>query len=237
MITLQSASSIITIITLLISYCISVSIAGAFRAWIADKMGDDTGRVFGFLTLNPLVHIDLLGLVFLLLFQFGWGKHVPINPLNIVGPRRTLRLSFAYLSDTIAHLVLAAIGMFILLVVFKDQILHLVIPMVKFGVMSHTFIAQQYPATSSFMVSFAFIIIATIYLNVVLGALGLIVSGFGLVTIMLLERYPEYWQYRNYLFILVPMLLILFFSYPLRILVLWIISVIGYTLAYFLNVI
>ncbi len=59
MITLQSASSIITIITLLISYCVSVSISGAFRAWVADKMGDDTGRVFGFLTLNPFVHISI----------------------------------------------------------------------------------------------------------------------------------------------------------------------------------
>ncbi len=171
------------------------------------------------------------------IFQFGWGRNVPINPLNITGPARTARLSLAYLSDTIAHLTLAVISMFFLLVAFKDHILHLVIPMVRFGVMSHTFIAQQYPTSSSYMVSLAFIMIATVYLNVVLAALSLIVSGFGLVTVMILERYPEYWRYRNYLFILVPMLLILFFSYPLRVFVLWIISVIGYTLAYLVNLI
>lgn len=237
MLTLQSASSIIAIITLFISYCVSVSIAGAFRAWVTDKMGDDTGRVFGFLTLNPIAHIDPFGLVFLFLFQFGWGKHVPINPLNITGPMRTLKLVVAYLSDTIAHLALATVGMFALLVAFKDQILHLVIPMVRFGVMSHTFVAQQYPATSSYMVSLAFIMIAIIYLNVVLAALSLIVSSVGLVAIIILERFPDYWRYRNYLFILLPMVLILFFSYPLRIFVLWVISVIGYTLAYLLNLI
>ncbi|MCA9770192.1 hypothetical protein KC460_02370 [Candidatus Dependentiae bacterium] len=237
MVTLQGVSSIITIITLLIAYCISVAVAGAFRAWTAYKMGDETGQALGFLTLSPLAHIDLFGLAFLFVFQFGWGRHIPINPLNIHGPSRTLRMCAAYLSDTFAHLAVATIGMFTLLVGFGTRVLELVIPMVRFGVMSHTYIAQEYTASSSLAVSLMFIIIAIVYLNVVLAALSFIISGFGLLTIFLLERYPEYWRYRNYLFLLVPMLLILFFSYPLRLFVLWIISTIGFMLAYFVNLV
>ncbi len=42
--------------------------------------GDDTAKQAGRLTLNPLPHIDWMGLAFLLLFHFGWAKPVPINP-------------------------------------------------------------------------------------------------------------------------------------------------------------
>lgn len=49
------------------------------RAVTADRLGDSTPRRYGQLTLNPLAHIDPLGLVFLLIIGFGFGKPVPIN--------------------------------------------------------------------------------------------------------------------------------------------------------------
>ncbi len=52
------------------------------HAWAADKLGDDTPRRQGRLTLNPLKHIDPIGAILLLTAGFGWGKPVEINSNN-----------------------------------------------------------------------------------------------------------------------------------------------------------
>ena len=52
------------------------------HAFAADKLGDDTPRMQGRLTLNPLHHLDPIGSILLLTAGFGWGKPVQINPRN-----------------------------------------------------------------------------------------------------------------------------------------------------------
>lgn len=52
------------------------------HAWIADKLGDDTPRRQGRLSLNPLAHLDPFGVILMLTAGFGWGKPVEINPYN-----------------------------------------------------------------------------------------------------------------------------------------------------------
>lgn len=52
------------------------------HAYAADKLGDDTPRNQGRLTLNPLGHLDPIGTVMLLFAGFGWGKPVEVNPRN-----------------------------------------------------------------------------------------------------------------------------------------------------------
>ncbi|MGN1111415.1 MAG: site-2 protease family protein [Oscillospiraceae bacterium] len=49
------------------------------KAWVAKKLGDDTAESAGMLTLNPLVHIDLMGALCMLLCCFGWSRPTPIN--------------------------------------------------------------------------------------------------------------------------------------------------------------
>ena len=58
------------------------------HARMADYLGDPTGRLMGRMTINPLAHIDLFGLLFLFLFGFGWEKPVPFDPFNLKNPRR-----------------------------------------------------------------------------------------------------------------------------------------------------
>lgn len=53
------------------------------HAWTADQFGDDTPRLQGRLTLNPLAHIDLFGALMLLLLGFGWAKPVQVNPYEL----------------------------------------------------------------------------------------------------------------------------------------------------------
>ena len=52
------------------------------HAFVADKLGDDTARRQGRLSLNPLSHLDPIGTVLLVFAGFGWGKPVEINPRN-----------------------------------------------------------------------------------------------------------------------------------------------------------
>ncbi len=55
------------------------------HAWAATKLGDETPRLQGRLSLNPMSHIDPVGLICLMLLGFGWGKPVQINPRNFDG--------------------------------------------------------------------------------------------------------------------------------------------------------
>jgi Zn-dependent protease len=71
------------------------------HAWVAWKCGDETARSQGRVSLNPLVHIDLIGTVILPLlmiflsasgsslsrFLVGWAKPVPVNPNNLRNPK------------------------------------------------------------------------------------------------------------------------------------------------------
>ncbi|MBI4973304.1 site-2 protease family protein [Candidatus Roizmanbacteria bacterium] len=67
---------------------VALTIHEASHAWVADRLGDPTARLQGRISLNPLVHIDLYGAMFLLFFGFGWGKPVQFDPFNLKNPRK-----------------------------------------------------------------------------------------------------------------------------------------------------
>lgn len=50
------------------------------HGYVSYLLGDDTAKRDGRLSLNPLDHIDPVGLLFMIVFRFGWAKAVPINP-------------------------------------------------------------------------------------------------------------------------------------------------------------
>lgn len=81
------------------------------HAFMADYLGDPTARLQGRLKLDPRVHIDLYGLLFLFFFGFGWGKPVPFDPFNLKNPRKDSALiSLAGpISNFICALILALI--------------------------------------------------------------------------------------------------------------------------------
>jgi Zn-dependent protease len=59
------------------------------HALVATNLGDDTARLMGRITLNPLAHLDPYGSILFLLFGFGWAKPVPVNPYRLNGNPRT----------------------------------------------------------------------------------------------------------------------------------------------------
>ncbi len=60
------------------------------HAYVANRLGDPTAKSVGRLSLNPLVHLDLLGTAMLFLVHIGWAKPVPINPFYFKNPKRDL---------------------------------------------------------------------------------------------------------------------------------------------------
>lgn len=107
-----------------LAYVLVTTPAGWFRAWVAQKMGDDTPAQMGFLSLNPLDHFDPVGFSFLILsrhifgFIIGWGKHVPINRDNFYGPYALVKYAVAALSDVFMHLLMATFAMVMLVFLF-----------------------------------------------------------------------------------------------------------------------
>lgn len=57
------------------------------HAWTAQKLGDDTARLQGRLTLRPMAHIDIMGAVMIFLLGIGYAKPVPVNPRNFKNER------------------------------------------------------------------------------------------------------------------------------------------------------
>lgn len=66
----------------LVAIIVALTIHEFAHAFVAYLYGDLTAQRLGRLSFNPLVHIDLFGALLFLLIGFGWGKPVPINPLN-----------------------------------------------------------------------------------------------------------------------------------------------------------
>ena len=80
------------------------------HAWVADRLGDDTPRRQGRLTLNPFKHMEPIGMLMLLFAGFGWGRPVEINPNNF---NRTITIrkgnALVALAGPVMNLILALI--------------------------------------------------------------------------------------------------------------------------------
>jgi len=89
---------------------IALTIHEYAHARVAVWLGDNTPKVMGRLTLNPIAHLDPFGLIMLWLFKFGWAKPVPINPNNFKNWRKgTMLVSLAGPGANIIMAFLAAI--------------------------------------------------------------------------------------------------------------------------------
>ena len=85
---------------------IALTIHEYAHARVAVALGDPTPRFMGRLTLNPVAHLDPIGLIMLWLFKFGWAKPVPVNPsyfkdgrkgmiyVSLAGPGSNILMAF-----------------------------------------------------------------------------------------------------------------------------------------------
>jgi Zn-dependent protease len=82
------------------------------HAWTSFKLGDSTAREQGRISLNPIKHIDPLGLLFIVFAGFGWAKPVQFNPAALSHPRRDKALIAA--AGPLANLILGTVFVLIL---------------------------------------------------------------------------------------------------------------------------
>jgi len=92
------------------------------HGWVADKLGDNTARFMGRLTLNPIKHIDPIGTILIPIvllvvgspFLFGYAKPVPVNFGKLHNPKRDM--IWVALAGPATNLVLAFISVAVLAV-------------------------------------------------------------------------------------------------------------------------
>lgn len=87
------------------------------HAKVADNLGDYTPRMQGRLTLNPISHIDPIGLIMLFFAQIGWAKPVPINPNNFSNYRNGMMQ--VSLAGPLSNLIVALVATVLFALTFK----------------------------------------------------------------------------------------------------------------------
>lgn len=103
------------------------------HALAAYRMGDDTAKNNGRLTLDPTAHIDPIGILMLILFKFGWAKPVPINPGNF--KKRKQGIVLVSLAGPMMNFVIAIISLLIYgLVYFKFGIENIIFDQIMINI-------------------------------------------------------------------------------------------------------
>lgn len=113
---LDIAQKLIQLIASLITYFWLIPVLGCFRAWTAKKMGDSTPEMLGYLTLDPFVHVDMIGLAVLCFLGAGWGAHIPIYLSNIDGRYANFKRTCALFSDAFLSFIIAILAIVVMVV-------------------------------------------------------------------------------------------------------------------------
>lgn len=99
----------------------SISAHEAGHAWMSNKFGDDTARLLGRITLNPLAHTDPIGTLLIPIASFifshlgasialiGWGKPTPVNPLR--WRNKDLANVMVSIAGILANLIIAIVAL------------------------------------------------------------------------------------------------------------------------------
>ncbi|MBR0484870.1 MAG: site-2 protease family protein [Oscillospiraceae bacterium] len=105
----MSSNKIIEILVRLMIILLINPLHECAHAWSAYKLGDDTAKQAGRMTLSPLAHIDPWGAFLLLFCGFGWAKPVPVNPNKFQNPRKGMMLTA--IAGPLSNLLAALAGM------------------------------------------------------------------------------------------------------------------------------
>ena len=89
--------------------CITLhELAHGFTAY---RLGDRTAKDMGRLTLNPIKHIDIFGLLMMVIFRFGWAKPVPVDMRNFKKPKWYMAITA--IAGPLSNIVIAIVAFFI----------------------------------------------------------------------------------------------------------------------------
>lgn len=106
----------------LVVFLLAISVHESAHAWMASRRGDQTARMLGRVTLNPIKHIDPIGSVLLPILCyvshfpiFGWAKPTPVNTRNFKDP--VLDDILTSVAGPVSNFLMAAIALVMMLLV------------------------------------------------------------------------------------------------------------------------
>jgi Zn-dependent protease len=173
---------------LLPAFLAALSFHEFFHALAATLLGDPTPKRLGRLTINPIAHIDWMGLLFLFLFKIGWAKPVIFDNRNFKYPR--LYSIITAFAGPLANFILALISMYVLKY----------LPSLGLSPVA--------------MLTFIQIFQALTYVNIMLGVFNILpippLDGSHVLMVFLVDKYPHIinWFYRYSIFILLLLFLL-----------------------------
>lgn len=176
-------TSLAGIAIMLPAFLIALSFHEFCHALTATLLGDPTPKQQGRLTLNPLAHVDFMGLIFLLVFRFGWAKPVEFDHRNFKRPK-----------------------LYSILTAFAGPFSNFFLALICFYCIAYLPIAYFSKAA---ITTFMQILQATAYINIMLGVFNLLpippLDGSHVLMVFLNDSYPEaaIWIYRYSFFILI----------------------------------
>jgi len=99
------------IVQVICAVMLALTVHELMHGLVAYKLGDPTAKYAGRLTINPLAHIDPLGLICMIFFRFGWAKPVPVNMRWFKRPKRDMALVAA--AGPVSNLLFGTICVFV----------------------------------------------------------------------------------------------------------------------------
>lgn len=126
---------------------LSLTVHEAAHAWTADRLGDPTARLLGRVSLNPIVHMDLIGTVILPLVAvasgfpvIGWAKPVPVNMSRLREPRRDfMMVAAAGPASNVIMAALAALGFHLLVTDLSGVLVQVLFAAIQINVLLAVF--------------------------------------------------------------------------------------------------
>lgn len=107
---------IICLLAMVLAATVSIVVHEVSHGYVALKCGDPTAKLSGRLTLNPVAHFDIMGLLMITLVGFGWAKPVPINPNNFKSYKKgMIAVSIA---GVLSNLIMCGFGLLLLYFIY-----------------------------------------------------------------------------------------------------------------------
>lgn len=191
------------------AFILAGSVHEYMHAWTARRLGDYTATMMGRLTLNPIKHIDPIGLILMVLVHFGWMVPVPVDEYNFRRPVRDMAL--VAVVGPLSNLAMAVLSAGILRILYAfpptgGDMAYKTFMAIGSGVVPHSF---WYGAWSIAMM----LCLIFLQVNVILFLFNLLpippLDGYRIVRLFIPVDWRYYWeQLEKYSFILLALILL-----------------------------
>ena len=111
-------SYLTNILLSIIPALICITLHELSHGFVAYKLGDTTAKDAGRLTLNPIKHLDIMGILMMVVFHFGWAKPVPVNMYRFKNPKQGMAITAV--AGPLANVVITIVFLFLYGLLFRS---------------------------------------------------------------------------------------------------------------------